>query len=35
MLNTLRNQVDYIAIHTYIGNRDNDFEKFMACVAND
>lgn len=30
VLNTLRNQADYIAIHTYIGNRDNDFEKFMA-----
>jgi alpha-L-arabinofuranosidase len=30
VLETLRNQADYIAIHTYIGNRDNDFEKFMA-----
>ncbi len=30
VLNTLRNQADYIAIHTYIGNRDNDFEKFMS-----
>lgn len=30
VLNTLRNQVDYIAIHTYINNRDNDFERFMA-----
>ena len=27
---TLRNQADYIAIHTYINNRDNDFERFMA-----
>ena len=26
----LRNTADYIAIHTYINNRDNDFEKFMA-----
>jgi alpha-N-arabinofuranosidase len=30
VLETLRNQADYIAIHTYINNRDNDFEKFMA-----
>jgi alpha-L-arabinofuranosidase len=29
-LNTLRNTVDYIAIHTYINNRDNDLEKFLA-----
>jgi alpha-N-arabinofuranosidase len=30
VLQTLRNMVDYIAIHTYINNRDNDFERFMA-----
>lgn len=30
VLQTLRNEVDYIAIHTYINNRDNDFERFMA-----
>ncbi len=30
VLNTLRNQVDYIAIHTYINNRDNDLERFLA-----
>jgi alpha-L-arabinofuranosidase len=30
VINTLRNQADYIAIHTYINNRDNDFEKFLA-----
>ena len=30
VLQTLRNQVDYIALHTYINNRDNDFEKFLA-----
>ena len=30
VLQTLRNQADYIAIHTYINNRDNDFERFMA-----
>ncbi len=30
VVNTLRNTADYIAIHTYIGNRDNDLEKFLA-----
>ena len=30
VLETLRSQADYIALHTYINNRDNDFEKFMA-----
>jgi len=30
VLNTLRNTVDYIALHTYINNRDNDLEKFLA-----
>lgn len=30
VLQTLRNTVDYIAVHTYISNRDNDFERFMA-----
>jgi alpha-N-arabinofuranosidase len=30
VLQTLRNEVDYIAIHSYINNRDNDFERFMA-----
>jgi alpha-N-arabinofuranosidase len=30
VLQTLRNQVDYIAIHTYINNRDNDLERFLA-----
>ena len=30
VLNTLRNQIDYIALHTYINNRDNDLEKFLA-----
>lgn len=30
VVNTLRNQADYIAIHTYIGNRDNDLEKYLA-----
>ena len=30
VLQALRNQIDYIAIHTYIGNRDDDFEKYMT-----
>jgi alpha-N-arabinofuranosidase len=30
VLNTLKNQADYIALHTYINNRDNDLEKFLA-----
>jgi alpha-N-arabinofuranosidase len=30
VLQTLRNQADYIAIHTYINNRDNDLERFLA-----
>ncbi len=30
VINTLRNQADYIAIHTYINNRENDFERFLA-----
>jgi alpha-L-arabinofuranosidase len=30
VINTLRNTADYIAIHTYINNRDNDVEKFLA-----
>ena len=30
VINTLRNTADYIALHTYINNRDNDLEKFLA-----
>ena len=30
VLQTLRNQTDYIALHTYINNRDNDLERFLA-----
>jgi alpha-L-arabinofuranosidase len=30
VLERLRNEVDYISLHTYIGNRDNNFEKFLA-----
>jgi alpha-N-arabinofuranosidase len=30
VLNTLRDQVDYIALHTYIGNQQNDVERFLG-----
>jgi alpha-L-arabinofuranosidase len=30
VLQTLRNTVDYIAIHTYINNRDNDLERYLG-----
>jgi alpha-N-arabinofuranosidase len=30
VLNTLRNNVDYISLHTYIQNRENDLERFLA-----
>ncbi len=30
VIQALRGQADYIALHTYINNRDNDFEKLMA-----
>lgn len=30
VLQTLRHTVDYISLHTYINNRDNDFERYMA-----
>ncbi len=30
-LQTLRNQIDYIALHTYIGNRENDLERFLGA----
>jgi alpha-N-arabinofuranosidase len=33
VLQTLRNTVDYIALHTYINNRDNDFERYLATAA--
>lgn len=31
VLEGLRNEIDYISLHTYIGNRDNNFEKFLAA----
>ncbi|NUR56978.1 MAG: alpha-N-arabinofuranosidase [Acidobacteria bacterium] len=30
VLQTLRNQIDYIALHTYINNRDNDLERYLG-----
>jgi alpha-N-arabinofuranosidase len=30
VLQRLRNQIDYIAIHTYINNRDNDLERYLG-----
>jgi hypothetical protein len=30
VLETLRDHIDYIAIHTYINNRADDFEQFMG-----
>src|SRR5262245_13660191 len=31
VLNTLRDQIDYIAIHTYIGNPQNELERFLGA----
>lgn len=31
VLDRLKNEIDYISLHTYIGNRDNDVEKFLAA----
>ncbi len=31
VLQTLRTEVDYIALHTYINNRDNDFERYLGA----
>jgi len=30
VLQTLRNEIDYISLHTYIQNRENDFERFLG-----
>ncbi len=30
VLDYLKTEIDYISLHTYIGNRDNNFEKFLA-----
>lgn len=31
VLDGLKNEVDYISLHTYIGNRQNNFESFLAA----
>jgi alpha-N-arabinofuranosidase len=31
VLEKLRGEIDYISLHTYIGNRDNNFERFLAA----
>lgn len=31
VLNHLSNYIDYISLHTYIGNRENNFEQFLAA----
>jgi alpha-L-arabinofuranosidase len=30
VLEKLRTEIDYISLHTYVGNRDNNLEKFLA-----
>jgi alpha-N-arabinofuranosidase len=30
VLEALRGEIDYISLHTYIGNRENNFERFLA-----
>jgi len=30
VLDHLKDEIDYISLHTYIGNRENDLEKFLA-----
>ena len=30
VLERLKNEIDYISLHTYVGNRTNDFEEFLA-----
>jgi alpha-N-arabinofuranosidase len=30
VLDRLKSEIDYISLHTYIGNRENNFEKFLA-----
>jgi alpha-L-arabinofuranosidase len=31
VLERLRGSIDYISLHTYIGNRENDFERFLGA----
>jgi len=34
VLGALRNTADYISLHTYIGNRENDLERFLGSSQN-
>jgi alpha-N-arabinofuranosidase len=31
VLERLKDDIDYISLHTYIGNRDHNFEKFLSA----
>jgi len=33
VLERLKNEIDYISLHTYIGNRENKFESFLSAGA--
>jgi alpha-N-arabinofuranosidase len=33
VLDRLKSEIDFISLHTYIGNADNNFEKFLAVSA--
>jgi alpha-N-arabinofuranosidase len=35
VLERLRSEIDYISLHTYIGNRDNNFERFLGVSSQD
>ena len=30
VLETLKSEIDYISLHTYVGNRENNFENYLA-----
>jgi alpha-N-arabinofuranosidase len=35
VLDRLKNEMDYISLHMYIGNRDNNFERFLGATSQD
>jgi alpha-N-arabinofuranosidase len=35
VLDRLRSEIDYISLHTYIGNADNDLERFLGASSQD
>ena len=35
VLDRLKTEIDYISLHTYIGNRDDNFEKFLGLNSRD